>query len=158
MTFDGVGVLHLASALVALLAGLVVLVSAKGTPRHRRAGWLYVVAMGMVNVTALLIYDLFGGFGPFHVAALLSGLAVLGGLLPAIRRNPTRRWIPIHAYWMAGSYVGLVAAAVSESATRWLALPFGWTVAVATTVVLVVGLAWMQARLPTTLRNLRSNR
>lgn len=154
MSFDGLGLLHLFAALTALLAGFAVLVTRKGTRRHRRVGWLYVASMAAVNATALLIYDLFGGFGPFHVAALFSGLSVAGGLLPALRRRPRRRWIPVHAYWMAGSYVGLVAAAVSEAATRWLDLPFGRTVLVSSAVVVLAGLALMAIRLPTTLRRL----
>ena len=69
---DLLGITHLAAAIVAMIVGAVVLLSRKGTYWHRCCGWLYVGAMAAVIVTALLIYDLFGGFGPFHVAALIS--------------------------------------------------------------------------------------
>jgi len=77
------GLVHLACAVVALGAGAGVLLLRKGTRRHRRLGWVYVAAMLGLNLTALLIYRLFGRFGPFHLAALLSLVTVLAGLLPA---------------------------------------------------------------------------
>jgi hypothetical protein len=40
---------------------------------------------------------------------------------------------------MSWSYVGLLAAAVAESSTRYLNFDFGWTVAIATTAVVLVG-------------------
>lgn len=137
------------SALAALAAGGLVVAAPKATRLHRRAGWTYVAAMGVLNGTALMIYDLFGGFGPFHVAALLSGVTLVGGLVPALRRR--RGWIARHANWMAWSYVGLLAAAASETATRWLHLGFGTTVLVATAAVVVGGALVIRARLPRTL-------
>lgn len=151
---DLLGTTHLAAAIVAMIAGAVVLLSRKGTYWHRCCGWLYVGSMGAVIVTALLIYDLFGGFGPFHVAALVALFTVTMGLLPARRRTPKGRWVAIHAYWMSGSYVGLLAAAVSETATRYLELPFGATVITASLIVSGVGIAVMLGRMPTTLATL----
>ena len=75
------GALHVALALVALVSGFVVIVMRKGTLRHRRIGWVYAVSMLGLNVTALLIYRLFGRFGPFHIAALLSLLTIVAGLI-----------------------------------------------------------------------------
>jgi len=143
---DWLGWGHLAAAVAALVAGGTVCLVPKGTRAHRRIGWVYVSAMVTVNGTALLIYDLFGRFGPFHVAALLSGMTLVGGLVP-VRRRPTG-WMRRHAYWMAGSYVGLLAAAASEVSTRWLDLPFGATVAVTTLAVLVLGCLTMLRTIP----------
>jgi uncharacterized membrane protein len=47
--------MHIAAGAVALLTMLVPLVSRKGGPLHRRAGWLFTVGMGLVCVTALLL-------------------------------------------------------------------------------------------------------
>jgi len=151
---DLLGVTHLASALLALIAGGLVLLSRKGTRWHRRCGRVYVGAMAVVIATALLIYDLFGGFGPFHVAALVSLVTVTMGMIPARRRAPRGRWIEMHAYWMCGSYVGLLAAAVSETATRYLDLPFGATVIAASLTVCGIGVAAMLVRIPATVRQL----
>jgi uncharacterized membrane protein len=64
--------LHIASALAAMLLGARVLMAPKGTRAHRRSGCAYAIAMLLVNGTALAVYRLFGGFGPFHVAACVS--------------------------------------------------------------------------------------
>ncbi len=143
---DWLGSAHFAAAVTSMIAGGVVCLVPKGTRAHRRVGWLYVTAMAAVNGTALLIYDLFGRFGPFHVAALLSGLTLIGGIIPARRRFAG--WMSRHAYWMAGSYVGLLAAAASEVSTRWLDLPFGATVAVATVAVVALGFLTMLRTIP----------
>jgi uncharacterized membrane protein len=151
---DLLGTTHLWAALLAMLAGAVVLMSRKGTQWHRRWGWLYVAAMATVIATALLIYDLFGTFGPFHVAALISVVTVTMGLLPALRRRPKGRWVSLHASWMSGSYVGLIAAATSEIATRYLDWSFGATVIAASTVVTVVGVVSILALVPGAIRRM----
>ena len=38
---------------------------------------MYVLSMLLLNITALMIYDLYGRFGPFHVASVIS-LATIG--------------------------------------------------------------------------------
>ncbi len=55
------GWLHTGCAVVALLTGAMVLLRPKGTAAHRRLGWAYAGSMLGLNVTALLIYRLFGG-------------------------------------------------------------------------------------------------
>ena len=145
---DWLGVGHLGTAILALLTGLVVVLRRKGTPFHRWCGRVYVAAMVLVNVTALSIYDLFGGFGPFHVFALISLVSVLLGVVTAWRRKPARGWIEAHAYWMTWSYVGLVAAAVSETATRYLNFDFGLTVGLATAFVVGCGAMIIRRHVP----------
>ena len=110
--------------------------------------------MAGVNATALMIYDLFGGFGPFHVAALVSGATVLMGVIASLRRKPRKLWIASHAYWMLWSYVGLAAAAVAEVSTRYLAIPFGLNVGIATFVVVGIGWAVIRWRVPRILRGM----
>lgn len=158
------GQVHFAAALVALGSGAAVLVtSPKGNRWHRQIGWVYAVSMLALNGTALMIYRLFGGFGPFHVAALVS----LAGLVPAVvcarRAKSSRiardlaargRWVERHYYWMTWSYVGLCAAAVSETATRLpitrprpgAGLAFGLAVAVATLLVVGIGRRLIRSR------------
>ena len=148
---DWLGIIHLASAVASLVAGAAVLVAKKGTTWHRRAGWAYALAMATVNVTALSIYDLFGGFGPFHIAALLSGVTVLAGMAAALRRRPRKTWIAHHAMWMTWSYIGLCAAAASEISTRYLMIPFGAAVALATFAVVFVGWLGVRLRMPSIL-------
>jgi len=142
------GRLHLLAALAALLAGAIVVLLRKGTGLHRVVGRVYVFSMLAVNGTAFLIYELFGRFGPFHWAALFSLASVVAGWQPARRGSRPADWRRRHAYWMCGSYVGLLAAAVSEISTRYLDTPFGSTVAIASLVVIAAGLALMWRFVP----------
>jgi uncharacterized membrane protein len=154
---------HTAAALSALVVGASVLLTRKGTRRHRQLGWAYVVSMLLLNGTALLIYRLFGRFGPFHVGAVFSLVTVVAGTVAALgaRRARARgnaveraRALERHYQWMTWSYAGLVAAAVSEIATRTPALrprpgqgmAFGITVAVATLLVVGVGAQLIRRR------------
>ena len=96
------------------------------------------------NLTALMIYELFGGFRPFHWMAVASLAVLLIGYWPARRRLPG--WRTRHAYYMTGSYVGLLAAFASEIATRTLSVSFFNAVAIATFVVIGLGV-WLMRRL-----------
>jgi uncharacterized membrane protein len=154
---------HTIAAVTALATGAAVLLARKGTRRHRQLGWAYVVSMLLLNGTALLIYRLFGRFGPFHVGAIFSFITVVAGTAAALgaRRARVRRdavararALERHYQWMTWSYVGLAAAAVSEIATRMPALrprpgqgmAFGITVAVATLLVVGVGARLIRRR------------
>lgn len=144
---DVIGWTHLYSAFVALAAGTWVVVRPKGTVAHRRVGWLYFASMLTLNVTALMIYRLTRSFGPFHVAALASLATLIIGIIPAWRKKPAN-WLDQHYFWMAYSYLGLLAATVAETATRVPALQtftggptatFWIVVVVASVSVFVVG-------------------
>lgn len=149
------GWFHTACALVALGSGAAVLMRRKGTPGHRRMGWVYVASMLLLNGTALMIYRLFGTFGPFHVAAVFSLVTVVGGIVPAVRRRPAS-WLERHYRWMAGSYVGLCAATVAEVATRMPGFRFWWAVMVSTLAVVVVGAMLIRRRASTVLAPFRA--
>ncbi len=144
---DVLGTLHFATALTAMSAGAIVIALPKGRRAHRAAGWVYAIAMLLLNGTALLIYDLFGRFGPFHFAAILSLLTVVMGLLAARRRRP-RPWVAHHAAWMSWSVVGLYAAAASEISTRYLDVDFWGAVLAATLVVIAIGALLIRRHLP----------
>lgn len=158
------GGFHLAAAVVALAAGAFVLLSGpKGGRMHKRVGWLYLAAMLALNGSALLIYRLFRGFGPFHVAALVSLFSILtGGALAILARRARQRGererrahlVAGHYRAIAWSYIGLLAALVSETATRLniarpAAVPgreFAMAVAIATLAVVSVGAYLLRSR------------
>lgn len=133
-----IGQIHLGLAVAALLSGTVVVALGKGTGIHRLVGFVYATSMLGLNGSALLIYNLTGSFGPFHVLALISLATVLIGVVYALLSTPRDRWIILHAYWMSWSYIGLLAATASEALTRLPSAPFWWAVAAAS--VLVVGI------------------
>ena len=139
------GAIHVGSAFAALISGALVLSMKKGTRTHRKMGYAYFINMLAVNVSALLIYELFQRFGPFHVLALFSLASVLAGLAPAWKRSPG--WEARHARFVTGSCVGLCAAAVAETSSHFLALPFGPTVIISSTLTIVAGVVWMRISL-----------
>ena len=112
------GWVHLVFALVALFTGTAVVALRKGTRWHRMIGNFYVSSMLGTNISAFFIYDLFGGFGPFHWMAIGSLLSLVLGMVPVITRRPKGRWLAIHGGFITGSYVGLVAALVAEVSSR----------------------------------------
>jgi uncharacterized membrane protein len=149
---DPFGLAHSLVGLAALAFGLLVLVRPKGGASHRLWGSFYVVAMVLLNASALAIYDFTGSFNTFHVFALVSLATVIAGWTPALLRRPAGRWYANHAAFMTWSYVGLVAAFVAEIATRIPAfgsgLWFGAAVGGSTMVVIGVGAALIRKRLP----------
>jgi uncharacterized membrane protein len=160
------GQVHVASAIVALVAGAWIVWRPKGTATHRRIGWLYAASMLTLNVTALMIYRLTGTFGPFHVAAIFSLATLIIGIVPAWRRRPVRTWLDQHYFWMTYSYLGLLAATVAETATRIPALQafaggptlaFWTVVAVSSLAVFVVGGRIIRQRFEGTTRPFRSS-
>lgn len=137
------GLLHTTFACGALISGTFVIAAAKGTRRHLLVGRLYGICMLLLNVSALLVYNLSGHFGPFHFAALLSLLTLVAGLWPAYRRRPG--WPVRHAYYMSWSYGGLLAAAAAEAASRVPGWDFLWSVIISSLLVLLGG-GWVIAR------------
>ena len=140
------GLVHSLMALAAMLFGAVVIFSRKGTRKHRWMGRSYVAMMLGLNGTALLNYELYGRFGPFHWMVLASLATVVAGFVPTWRKAPG--WIYRHAYFMAWSYIGLMAAAVAEVASRVPGWSFGPSVVIGSVVVIVTGAWMMQKTIP----------
>lgn len=139
MSYQFFATFHLVAACTALIAGLGVFFTRKGTRLHKQLGYVYFFNMLGLNISALFIYRLTGHFGPFHGAALASLLTLIAGFLPAFRHTPQGRWLELHYEFMNWSYVGLVAAGVSEAATRLPSAPFWPAVAAGTMVVFIIG-------------------
>lgn len=114
------GILHFVFSLVAIAAGAVVLLLPKGTRWHRTWGHAYVWSMAGLVVTSFFLFNLTGRITPFHVAALVAGVTVGGGLFSVLLRQPRKQWMEAHATWMAWSYVGLMAAFTAETLTRFV--------------------------------------
>ena len=82
------GAVHLWAATAALISGAVVVLRPKGVGPHKWIGRIYLVAMVLTLGTAFSIYELFGGFGAFHIAATVSTVTIVAGIMPAWRRKP----------------------------------------------------------------------
>lgn len=139
MLYQFVSSFHIGTAVSALILGLGVLLTRKGTRLHKQLGYAYFFNMLGLNLSALFIYRLTGHFGPFHGAALASLITLVAGFIPTYLRLPRGRWLELHYEFMNWSYVGLVAAGVSEAVTRLPSSPFWQAVAVSTLVVFLIG-------------------
>lgn len=146
------GLVHLLTAIVAMLIGTLVLIMPKGTRVHRMAGYFYFYLMLVMNGTAFMLYGLFGTFGPFHIAALASLITLLLGMIPVIRRKP--RWLHYHLTFMYYSIVGLYAAFFSETLTRIPKSPFFTLVIAATVAVTMAGILVLKVMKPVWLKRL----
>lgn len=137
LVHNDLGMVHLLAAFLATISGTAVLAMRKGTRRHKQLGYVYVLAMALLNITALFIYTLTGRFGVFHVGAILSGLTVLGGMIAVIKRS--EGWIYRHFAYMYWSVIGLYAAFASEALTRIPETPFYPMVGLASGFIFLVG-------------------
>lgn len=113
-----IGLIHFIASVIAILFGTLVLVSTKGTKRHRSIGRLYALSMCVVLVTAFMTYRLFGTWGIFHWTAVISSLTLLCGLVPILIQRPMKNYVALHFSFMYWSVMGLYAAAISETLVR----------------------------------------
>lgn len=96
--------IHLAAALLALLAGSVVLVRRKGTASHKVMGWCWVMLMLVAALTSFFIQAR-GHLSLIHVLSVVVLVAVPAAILN-IRKGRRRG----HAIGMVSAFAGLVIA------------------------------------------------
>ncbi|WP_161993293.1 DUF2306 domain-containing protein [Lacisediminimonas profundi] len=106
MLASPVVLVHLATALLALIIGTITLFLKKGTPVHKLAGRSWVLLM---VVTALVSFAIrsSGHFSWIHIFSV-TVLVVLARAVHAIMRGKLKS----HQRGMVGAYIGLVGAAV----------------------------------------------
>ena len=97
--------LHLAAALLALVAGGFVMARRKGTPLHLLMGWSFVLLMAVAALSSAFIRDThlpnIAGYTPIHVLTALTLVALPRGLWQ-IRRGDVRG----HRQTMKALFVG----------------------------------------------------
>lgn len=92
--------LHAASAIAAVVLGAVQLFAPKGTLPHRQLGYIWVVLMLIVAVTAIFIRS-GGGFSWIHIFVPLTIFGVAGLIIQA-----RRGLVAKHRGTVLGLYVG----------------------------------------------------
>lgn len=94
---------HVVSALLAALTGLVIFIRRKGTRLHKLTGRVSVAAMGMVAMSGLFIHQikLWGPFSPLHIFSLTT----LAGLFYAIQ-TVRKGNVAGHEMTLKGIYMG----------------------------------------------------
>ncbi len=149
-----VGTIHFVLAIASLVVGGAVLIAQKGGQRHHVLGYIYSVALLLVNVSALSVYPDSGEPGPFQALALVSLVTLSCGFVPALLRRPRGWWIDLHAYFMSWSYVGLVGAGAAQMTTKFSLLPHPLSVAVPSLAIVIGGGFLIHTRVPRVLATL----
>lgn len=134
-----VGALHLITAFMSLFFGTAVLLLKKGTKLHRKLGYGYVASMLPMLITSFMLYNLFRGFGVFHIAAIVSTLTLIGGMIPIFTKRPAKSWLAYHFSFMYWSVLGLYGAFFSEIFTRIPETPFFGMVGIASALTFGIG-------------------
>jgi uncharacterized membrane protein len=147
-----VGAIHTALALLCIVVGAVQLLRPKRGAGHRARGYAYVYSILIADGAAMLLYRFTGAFNIFHVGALVNFVLVIVAIVPVLRTPRPAGWKHWHYYFIAWSYVGLIAAALTETVVR-LSQPIthalAWSIAAAiTALVTAIGYALIQRYRP----------
>jgi uncharacterized membrane protein len=133
------GAIHLLAASSSLVLGTAVLLVPKQHPLHKPAGYAYLAGMAAMIFTAFGIYRQYGGFGVFHVAAILTGLTLLTGMVPVLWKKRVRHPLRWHYGFMYLSVLELYIALVAELLVRTPGATFWRVATLSSAVVLIPG-------------------
>lgn len=147
------GLIHLIVSIAAVILGTMALFMKKGTKVHRKIGYAYATSMLIVIGTAFCIYRLMGTFSPFHIAAVISLVTLMLGMIPVLRRKPGSNWLGQHMSFMYYSVIGLYAAFFSEVMVRIPGTPFAVTVGVGTFVTFFIAIVIFAKKRTTWMKN-----
>lgn len=148
---------HILAAVSALIAGVAVLLSPKGTHTHRAIGTVYVLTLVLVNVAALSLHRE-STFGVFHALAVASLATIAVGLSPLLLGKRSPPVLATHAYCMTWSYAGLVAAGCGQLAVAVGQDLAAWVVPVVIGTVLFISAVIIFGRVPSTLDRMLAER
>ena len=100
--------LHAFAAMTAFGLGLVQLAAPKGTLPHRTIGWIWVVLMLIVSISAFFIHEirLWGQWSPIHLLAIFTLV-----MLPLAVWNARRHAVEQHRRAMLGLFLGALVIA-----------------------------------------------
>jgi len=100
--------LHAFAAMAAFALGIVQLAAPKGTLPHRTLGWLWVLLMLAVSISAFWIHTirLWGPWSPIHLLAIFTLIMLPIGVLHARRHRVAQ-----HRWTMILTFVGALVIA-----------------------------------------------
>ena len=112
-------IIHVAFAVVALVAGPLAVRFPNGSPRHRKIGRFYLGAWIAFGSTGFYLGTLHRGITPFEVLNVLGAGFVLAALYALWRRKQIgRRWKRLHYRSMLISYAFVAVATVNQVLMR----------------------------------------
>ena len=81
--------LHAFAAMAAFALGIAQFAAPKGTLPHRTIGWIWVVLMAAVAISALWIHEIrmVGPFSPIHLLSIFTPIMLVLAVLHARRHN-----------------------------------------------------------------------
>jgi len=113
------GMIHFVASIIALATSLFVIFAKKGTKIHKQIGVVFSIALVLVNLSALFIYDFNNGsIGPFHYLIPVSIFFLLYGWLPMLKKKKSPQYMNKHIIGMIGAALGLWAAGATEYYVR----------------------------------------
>jgi len=143
------GWIHTALSGLAIVLGAEQVLRTRRDRLHRWLGYTYVIALLVGDVAILTVYRFNGHFNMFHVGAVANLLCLAMAMRPMWARPRPVEWKRKHYMWISWSYVGLLAAALTEFVVRTQPLP-GRGASIVVTIAatgLVTGVgAWLIAR------------
>ena len=100
--------LHAFAAMAAFGLGVVQLAAPKGTLPHRTIGWIWVVLMLFVSISAFFIHEIrmWGPWSPIHLLAIFTLV-----MLPFAVWNARRHAVEWHRRAMQGIFLGALVIA-----------------------------------------------
>ena len=115
------GWVHTIIAIMALIAGFYTLAIYKVITLENKSGQIYLACTFLAATTALMVYNQ-GGFGPAHMLAVLTLLALLGGTL--VSKVPAFSKIAkyFQAFCFSGTLLFHMIPAITDGLLR---LPIG---------------------------------
>lgn len=95
--------IHAFAAMSAFVLGLVQFAAPKGTLPHRTIGWIWVLLMLVVSITAFFIHEirLWGPWSPIHLLAIFTLVMLPFGVWHARRHS-----VQSHRFTMIGIFTG----------------------------------------------------
>ena len=138
------GSVHAALASAGIVIGFPQLWRRKGGSVHRVLGYAYVAVMVVADGSALLVFQFTGRLNVLHAGAVINLACLAAGLWPVLRHPRQADWFDRHRIGMAGSYIGLLAAAATELTVR--TVPFASMGEVWTATAVVTLAVWAAGR------------
>tara|TARA_A100001037_G_scaffold78569_1_gene70502 strand:- start:735 stop:1097 length:363 start_codon:yes stop_codon:yes gene_type:complete len=114
---------HFLAAVLAIILGLINLVSEKGTPQHRMVGWFWLITMIFVTVPSFWIREINDGdLSWIHLLTIWTIIS-MGIAILSIKRG----YVRTHAGFMAGTMLGaVIAGGFAMMPGRFISLIIGY--------------------------------
>jgi len=104
-------VLHLSSAVAALVLGVLIMARAKGTASHRMLGRAWVALMSIAALTSFWLTGLREGLSVIHLLSVWT-LVAMALAIYFIRKGDVKH----HKRFMIGTFLGLAGAGIGALA------------------------------------------